>query len=718
MHILWNHRRFVALLGLFIIGTLVHSAALPLMEGSDEIIHYTYVEHLRSERTLPDRTSPATHCTQQESGQPPLVYLAGALLLDLVRAPGVDCLAAMNYTVDVRNPWRNTPDPWVRDDNARVFTAVDEAFIAPPDGMTRNARVVRLVSVAFGALAVVGAYLASREVFQQEGWALLATAIFAFTPTLLHLSAYFNNDTAVIAFATLAVWQALRVLRLGANPRQLLTLGIFLALGALAKVSILLLGPAIGLALLLDWRRRRAPLLQLVRDALWVGGPMLALFGPWVLWGLITYADPFGFNTHTFGRATPRALTDVRLKEVVQLYYTYVGKFGFAKVYMRPLTYRLVSTALAIAAIGYLFTPWRRIGATRWRQIAVLATLGVVFLVGFFYWFQQLYFVTGRLLYPAHIVFALAVAGGFASLATTLPPLTAPVRAYGVGLFAVVGRVVSTTSVRAAFAPPLTHTLPPLEGRVIDYDGTLRFLGYTRDDLVVDRHGHDITLCWEVLQPATRRAAFSLKFIHDGEILADRTSLPGMGNYDASRWRAGDVFCDFVHVNINDPDLPDDQEAPRRPGLVYDMLLVLLDAETFEVDWATTTPEGEPIEVPVVGQVVSPAGEMTLTDAQPRDITYPNFATLAASQVNGPLAPSATIALDLLWEVQQPTDADLNVFMHLVGPTETVVLADGKPRGWQYPTWAWQPGDQLIDPWKFTLPEDLPPGEYRVLEGL
>jgi hypothetical protein len=105
------------------------------------------------------------------------------------------------------------------------------------------------------------------------------------------------------------------------------------------------------------------------------------------------------------------------------------------------------------------------------------------------------------------------------------------------------------------------------------------------------------TLCWDILPgaPPDKSAAFSLKlFTQDGVQVADRTSLPGMGRYPAGAWQPGDRVCDAVDLPIT---------GVIAPGAVYNLILVLLDAETLAVDWAARTADGAPLLIPLIAGV-------------------------------------------------------------------------------------------------------------------
>jgi hypothetical protein len=257
-----------------------------------------------------------------------------------------------------------------------------------------------------------------------------------------------------------------------------------------------------------------------------------------------------------------------------------------------------------------------------------------------------------------------------------------------------------------------------LQGQPIDYEGIIRFLGYTQASRIIGPDPQTVSLCWEVLQTTDRPAAFSIKFVRDSPVIADRTSIFGMGHFHSILWRPGDIFCDEVNIRIDDPDIAD--EEPPAPAYVYDMLLVLLDAETLDVNWQAATPDGTPLLFPVIGPIISPAGDMSASapeDMMSARITFPGFAALHSYALSGAVAPGASIDLALLWDVTGQTPDNWAQFVHLVGPDSVIVLADGTSRQGHYPTWAWQPGERVLDTWHLTLPEALPAGVYTLRVG-
>ena len=78
-----------------------------------------------------------------------------------------------------------------------------------------------------------------------------------------------------------------------------------------------------------------------------------------------------------------------------------------------------------------------------------------------------------------------------------------------------------------------------------------------------------------------------------------------------------------------------------------------------------------------------------------------------------------TIALKLLWEIEQPMQDDVTVFVHLYGPEgELFDQADGYPIGGMAPFWLWPAGQTLQDFRSLSLPPDNNLDAYRIGVGL
>src|SRR5260221_1365279 len=137
--------------------------------------------------------------------------------------------------------------------------------------------------------------------------------------------------------------------------------------------------------------------------------------------------------------------------------------------------------------------------------------------------------------------------------------------------------------------------------------------------------------------------------------------------------------------------------------------------------WEATDGEGHILQYPLIYRVVSPADDMSKDTAnvtwQPTTIEFPDLARITRFALEGQLAPGQTVNLHLLWDATTKTSVDWSEFIHLVGPTISLPLGDSSPRGNLYPTWAWTPGERIVETWALTLPADLPTGNYSLQIG-
>jgi hypothetical protein len=79
------------------------------------------------------------------------------------------------------------------------------------------------------------------------------------------------------------------------------------------------------------------------------------------------------------------------------------------------------------------------------------------------------------------------------------------------------------------------------------------------------------------------------------------------------------------------------------------------------------------------------------------------------------------VRLTLRWSATSYVDVDYTVFVHLVataGSGEALAQGDAPPLDGRWPTSMWLPGIALDDHHTVPLPDDLPPGEYRLVVGL
>lgn len=87
------------------------------------------------------------------------------------------------------------------------------------------------------------------------------------------------------------------------------------------------------------------------------------------------------------------------------------------------------------------------------------------------------------------------------------------------------------------------------------------------------------------------------------------------------------------------------------------------------------------------------------------------------------LCPGDTLSVRLYWQALAPIRNRYTAFVHVLGPQNPATASplwaqdDHQPGQGTYPTDRWFPGEVVLDRFQITIPEDAPPGEYRLTTG-
>jgi uncharacterized membrane protein len=82
------------------------------------------------------------------------------------------------------------------------------------------------------------------------------------------------------------------------------------------------------------------------------------------------------------------------------------------------------------------------------------------------------------------------------------------------------------------------------------------------------------------------------------------------------------------------------------------------------------------------------------------------------------LSPGDEFTLSLYWYAGGPTENPYTVFTHLIAADGfNQAGQDNQPVWGSYPTTVWQPDERITDKYTLTLPQGIPPGDYRVRTG-
>ncbi len=713
------HIGIAAILITYAILGVVFSVVTPIFEAPDEIHHYFYVKQLADGGGLPrqDLTEPPLPW-DQEGSQPPLYYGLAALLT----AP-IDTRDALDLLW--RNPHANIGDPLRPGNKNRIVHTEREAW--PYRDTTLAIHLARWLSLALGAITVWLIYGIARELLPTDPDIALATAaLVAFTPQFLFIHSAVSNDAMITVLATLVAFIVVRLATRAAEGQRWwpLLLGVALGLTALAKLSGLLAwvwagGACFGIQThRYGWRRA-------VRDLMVVFGVAALVSGWWYLRNWRLYSDFTGLNrmlSVVGGQPQPLGWRSL-LGQFQGLRISYWGLFGWFNVPWPDLIYRLLDAFGIVALLGLgVFALRRRLDfwpppparpLTGWW--ALPASWLILLVAGLVAWVATTPGAQGRLLFPAAWAIGLFLMVGWAgwsvarrrSLWLMAPPL----------FLAVLSALSPWLVIRPAYQRPpvIAPADVPAEARQtpVYHGAPVRSLGGRVSPDTV-RPGETVwaTNYWEVLAPLERDyTAFVHMLDQDGRSVAESNSWPGQGNYPTRLWQPGTVVVDEHPVQI-----PYDVAAPVVLNADFGLFLAPQGAEL-----RSQTADGEPVEN-IVGSVrVLP---MTPPAARPQQTVSAQLGDsirLLGYDLLGafPAEAGRPATVTLYWQAdRRPTD-DYTVFIHLRDRDGVnVAYGDGPPRDGGWPTWAWEPGQAVIDRHTLVIPEDVPAGSYTLWAGM
>ncbi|MBI3537551.1 MAG: hypothetical protein HY070_08355 [Chloroflexi bacterium] len=154
-HLWRDHRAIIFVVAIYSALALFYSVTTPLFETPDEREHFAFVQSLAQGRGLPVQSLENTPRAQQEASQPPLYYFAAAALTFWIDTSDFPALAW-------ENPHYGFNVPGIVNDNKNLFIhTTRENF--PYTGAVLAIHLARLLSVLFGAFAVIFIYLLARE---------------------------------------------------------------------------------------------------------------------------------------------------------------------------------------------------------------------------------------------------------------------------------------------------------------------------------------------------------------------------------------------------------------------------------------------------------------------------------------------------------------------------------------------------------------------------
>lgn len=705
-----------ALLLAYLVLAVIYSVVTPIFEVSDELWHYPMVQYVATNGfSLPSPSPDAPW--RQEGGQPPLYYLAAALLTAPIDTSDLPFIRRVNPHADIGTI--------MADGNANMITHRVEAEAFPWQGAVLAVHIARFFSIALSFATLLVTEQLARAIF--PNWPLVALgalALNAFLPMFLFISASVNNDNLSNLLGNLLTLLIVRLLKTPTAPslRFYVLLGVVTGAGLLAKLNIGFLIPLVALALLLVSVRLRS-IRPLLVGGLISGVLTVVIAGWWYLRNAQLYGDPTGLSAFldTVGRRFPPANMTQLWAERHSFTQAYWGFFGGVNVPMPDTLYLILNIfgglTLASAGIYLLVLVLRKRTDRRlneWLALGVTIAWPLITFVSYLRWTAETQASQGRLVFGALSSLSLWMAVGL------LWPLAARFQRVALGLmiagFGSLALLVPFAVIAPAYAQPVpivTSITEPL-AVFIEPDGTHEIKLLDAEVVTETIHPEEtviVNTIWQLDQPLTRD--WSL-FVHlntaDGVIISQRDVYPGGGRLATSDPRPDGLTWENP-IAIRVPITP---YAPNTLSVTlgwYDLStgerLQLADgSETVTIGTLSLEPREDA------------SGESV---PNPMHINFARQIELVGYELST-LSPAAgeEVELTLYWRGLQPVSTNYTVFVHIIDPrtSNTVAGSDAWPAAGNAPTSSWVPGELVEDRHTLTVNADAPPDIYEIEVGL
>ena len=565
----------IILLGIvaaFVVLSAYYSFTTPLFESPDEVWHYAYIREITTRRSFPVMQAGAAQPWAQEGTQAPLYYLLGAPLIAWINPGELETLPTSNPFARIGEPQAATSD----NRNAFLHTP-DKVF--PWRGTALATHLLRLYSVALGALTVALTFALAREIFpESRSLARLAATFVAFLPQFLFIGSSINNDNLATTLATVMVWQLARTLRRGVTTKRALILGALAGGALLTKFNLVTLVPLALLVMFIAAAPKRAWHAAFVGASAFV--IVVALIaGWWYARSFSLYGDPSGLSLiiNMIGeRPVPISIARWFLAENEGLRLSTWGVFGWMNVLATPEFYwffDLLALAGIAGMIAVALSLRGAVFATKqspnpiWRQLhlravqvllrsarndtLLLALWCAITFAALVYYNLALPAAQGRLLFPALAAWAVLWARGITALVParfqtgTLVPL-------GAAQF-VVAALTPALFIAPAYAPTR------INANVIPADATRVEVRYANGTEILAAHVNraetqpgdalDITIYTRVPDSHAARGALFVHLVNSTDVIvAQRDSAIASGNWSALAYPA--MVADSLRVPI------------------------------------------------------------------------------------------------------------------------------------------------------------------------
>lgn len=695
----------------YVILGVIYSVASPIFEAPDESFHFFVIQHVHETGQLPVQDLATKALYEQEGSQPPLYYLAGALLI-----AGVDTQAARDNLRP--NPFANIGEPGRPNNKNHYIHTTLEDF--PYRDTALAVHLLRGLSLVLGLITLVATIAIARRLFpERPSVAVLAAMVIAFNPQFIYLSASINNDNALNALAAVALYYLARVWRGERSWRVVLPLAVVVGLAILAKLGgLILLGFSLGVIGYLTLKERNWRWGW--RTGALVVAVAVVLSGWWFVRNAQLYGDLTG--TDMMIKLLGGARTDVTLAKMISelpsLWFSAWGVFGWFNFQLPDWTFGIF-TILVVGALvsgGLAFVQaWQR----KWRDVtphiepivALSIWIGLV-LAGVLRWETVVPAFQARLLFSAITAIAILLALG---LARWLERVRQGISVLGVILFAI---AVWTPFglIAPAYALPRPISLADIPSDVrrinVDFDQTVRLIGgYAEPQTVQANDLVTIHLYWQALRQTDRDYVMAVRLLgRDLQPIGGDDLYPGGGMYPIDVWQTGEVLADQVTLRV-----APDSRAPTRVRVE-----ISVRERQSKRAVAMTAADGSAwTNLVVVDELVLASHEPSGPPEQTVHYRFGQGIDLIGYDVPRFDAARRSITYRLYWQVVSTPQEDYTLFEHVLDAQSVLIgQGDSQPFGGDYSTSVWRVGETLVEERSIPLETSVVLENARLAIGL
>lgn len=714
-----QRRWFLVILGVHFLLAVLYSLIVPPWEAHDEWAHYRYAAYIAEHLALPDPDQRlTTEFEFDEASQPPLYYL-------LVAVPML--------AVDTEDGYHPTVNPYaIRGTGIGGVNFVlhdPEIENWPWHGTILAMHLGRLVSVV---ISTVGLWLTFALVRllspQRRSIPLIATAIQAFAPQYIFLSAVITNDILLIVLETALLYLSIRLVVQGTNLRYAVLLGLITGLALLTKYLALAMLPipVIALAMVLGRRRNMADGKQIITTAIVVIGIIVGIGGLLLLrnqqlTGMLLPRDPVAQNAvlNTFVEESPPPLNWRTVPAALRYgFETYWVSFGWGNVATANWVY-LVWLALWLSGVMG-FSLWLTgAAAHQARSLLLLLAAFVMAAISLPLMRELIHesmFLRGRYILSTLPLTAWMMAEGWAQLSGRYwPHIRKLLLAWPAGLSAL---LIPTLLIPAYQPPPpldLTASDLPDQAIYARFGEAAELLRYDiwPADSVVPGDGLAVTLTWRVLSRTAEPYTLAVHLVGAGQqSYGSVTTYPGDGNAATTVWTPGTVFREtyWLVVEGNGPTPTGGHIAVTLFNEQSHDLLPVFDSEG--------RPAGDAVRFGALRiDTPKPVSAEALAPVQTQGIARFGDALVLTAALIPELdfQPGWGVPVLLRWHALRPVSEEIKLSIQLLTPEGVWVAGSDGPPHENLSPFLWRAGDELHTTRWLALPDDLPPGEYQLI---